>query len=277
MSILIPTEEDLLYPDSDGLPMAENTEQYQWIVIIKENLEILFANDDNVFIAADLFWYPVQVEEPPAPRQAPDVMVVFGRPKGRRGSYRQWLEADIAPQVVFEILSPSNKTPSGVRDMERKLRFYETYGVEEYYLYDPEQWILQGWQRTGEQLFSIAKVGDWSSPRLQIRLQWKPGQELQLFYPNGQKFLTSIELAEQAEQARQQAEQARQQAEQARQQAEQAQQQAAQAQQQLQQERQTRLAAIPRLRSLGLSTDQIAEALNLSTEEIRSLESALEQ
>ncbi len=39
---------------------------------------------------------------------APDVMVVFGRPKGRRGSYKQWQEDNIAPQVVFAILSPSN-------------------------------------------------------------------------------------------------------------------------------------------------------------------------
>ena len=36
-------------------------------------------------------------------------MVVFGRPKGYRGSYRQWEEGGIAPQVVFEILSPGNR------------------------------------------------------------------------------------------------------------------------------------------------------------------------
>lgn len=37
-------DEDVLYPDSDGKPMADNTEQYKWIFIIKENLEILFAD-----------------------------------------------------------------------------------------------------------------------------------------------------------------------------------------------------------------------------------------
>ncbi len=51
---------DIEYPDSDGKPMADNTEQYEWIVKIKENLEILFANSPNVFIAGDLLWYPVQ-------------------------------------------------------------------------------------------------------------------------------------------------------------------------------------------------------------------------
>ena len=83
-------DEDVLYPDSDGKPMADNTEQYKWIVIIKENLEILFADVNNVFIAADLLWYPVRSKV--ITPTAPDVMVVFGRPKGKRRSYRQWRE-----------------------------------------------------------------------------------------------------------------------------------------------------------------------------------------
>ncbi len=52
-------------------------------------------------------------------------MVAFGRPKGRRGSYRQWQEENIAPQVVFEILSPKNTKA----EMSRKLEFYDTYRV----------------------------------------------------------------------------------------------------------------------------------------------------
>ncbi len=60
------------YPDSDGNPMADNTEQYRWIVIIKENLEIMYADDPHVFIAGDLLWYPVRRSQK---RVAPDVMV----------------------------------------------------------------------------------------------------------------------------------------------------------------------------------------------------------
>jgi Uma2 family endonuclease len=37
-------------------------------------------------------------------------MVVFGRPKGDRGSYKQWEENNIIPQVVFEILCPGNRS-----------------------------------------------------------------------------------------------------------------------------------------------------------------------
>ncbi len=102
-----PIEPQLFYPDSDGKPMADNTVQYRWIVRLVANLRYLFK-EQTVFVAGDLLWYPQQVTVPPAPRQAPDAMVVFGRPPGERGSYKQWEEDNIAPQVVFEILSPSN-------------------------------------------------------------------------------------------------------------------------------------------------------------------------
>jgi len=72
------------YPDSNGQPMADNTIQYEYIVTLKGNLELLFADDPNVFVAGDLLWYPV--ENRPDIRQAPDTLVVFGRPKGHRGS-----------------------------------------------------------------------------------------------------------------------------------------------------------------------------------------------
>ncbi|WP_375467889.1 hypothetical protein [uncultured Nostoc sp.] len=87
MTIFEQIDPDLLYPDSDGKPMADNTEQYRWIVLIKENLEILFANNDNVLITGDLLWYPVR-SRLIAPT-APDVMVALGRPKQKRRSYRQ--------------------------------------------------------------------------------------------------------------------------------------------------------------------------------------------
>ena len=50
------------------------------------------------------------------------MLVVFGRPKGYRGSYRQWVEGGVAPQVVFEILSPGNR----LNEMIRKFKFYKS-------------------------------------------------------------------------------------------------------------------------------------------------------
>src|SRR5262245_65156474 len=117
----------VVYPESDGLPMADNTKQLRWIVVFYGNLAALFRAAQDVFVAADLFWYPV--EGHPEIRVAPDVLVAFGRPKGDRGSYRQWEEGDVPLTVVFEVLSPSNT----VMEMADKLAFDDESGVEEYY------------------------------------------------------------------------------------------------------------------------------------------------
>ncbi len=34
----------IIYPESSRKPMADNTQQFRWIVTIKENLEILYAD-----------------------------------------------------------------------------------------------------------------------------------------------------------------------------------------------------------------------------------------
>ena len=138
MNIYAPpvTAQEIVYPDSDGKPMAENTKQFRWIVTIQGGLDALFKDDPNVFVAGDLLWY--SVEGKPSIRLAPDAMVVFGRPKGDRGSYQQWREDGIPPQVVFEVLSPGNT----LGEMLEKLRFYERYGVEEFYIYDPDHGAL---------------------------------------------------------------------------------------------------------------------------------------
>jgi Uma2 family endonuclease len=175
------------YPDDDGNPMSDNTEQFRWIVMIKENLEIMYAAYMDVFVAGDLLWYPVEGNN--VMRYAPDVMVAFGRPKGRRGSYKQWEEGGIAPQVVFEILSPSNYQP----EMDRKRLFYETYGVEEYYSYDPDRLRLRGWIRQGDELEELPEMDGWVSPRMGIRFSFT-NKDLQIYRPDGQRFLSSVEL-----------------------------------------------------------------------------------
>ncbi|NET37349.1 MAG: Uma2 family endonuclease [Cyanothece sp. SIO1E1] len=204
MQQLVPEPDSHLeYPDSDGQPMADNTKQFRWIVMIKENLERLFVSETDVFVAGDLLWYPVEGDS--KCRQAPDVLVVFGRPKGDRGSYKQWQEAGIAPQVVFEILSPGNR--SG--EMLRKLNFYQLYGVEEYYLYDPDSNELTGLQRSGKALQLIADMQVWSSPRLGIRFQLTT-DTLEIYRPDGERFLTYVELADQLSTERTQRAQAQQ-------------------------------------------------------------------
>lgn len=187
------------YPDSDGRPIADNTQQFHWIQIIQSNLAALLADDPQVFVASNLLWYPI--EDSNTIRQAPDVMVVFGVPKGDRGSYRQWQENQVAPQVVFEILSPSHR----VGEMLKKQMFYNRYGVEESYIYDPDRHELAVLIRGAEgDLEPINDPQDWVSPRLGIRFQLDE-TTLTLLRPDGQPFSSLLEERQRADRERERA------------------------------------------------------------------------
>ncbi|GAA6616112.1 Uma2 family endonuclease [Scytonema sp. NUACC26] len=236
------TKTDIIYPDSDGKPMSDNTKQFRWITVIYYNLEWLFANESNVFVAGDLLWYPVEGNNKIC--IGPDVMVVFGAPKGDRGSYMQWKEGNIPPQVVFEILSPCNTQT----EMNKKLVFYDRYGVEEYYLYDPDKNDFSGWVRSSERLDVIDPVHNWVSPRLKIRFDLS-GNELLIYRPDGEPFVGYLEVSRRLEEVLQRAEQAEQRAEEERQRAEQAEQRA-------EEERQRAERLAQRLRELGIDPEQ---------------------
>lgn len=230
----------IIYPDSDGQPMSDNTKQFELIVLIKKNLDLLFSNDSNVFVAGDLLWYPVEGDN--KLRQAPDAMVVFGRPKGDRGSYKQWEENNIPPQVVFEILSPGNRL-----NALSKITFYERYGVEEYYFYDPDGLELVGLLCSGNELDVIEEMNDWVSPRLGIRFE-TTSDSLEIFTPSGERFLTYVELAQLMAQERQRADQERQRADEERQRAD-------EALSQLEQERQRYQALEALMRERGINLE----------------------
>jgi len=193
--------------------MAENTLQFQWIVTIEGGLDALFRNREDVFVAGDLLWYPVQGE--PTIRVAPDAMVVFGRPKGYRSSYKQWEEDNLPPRVVFEVLSPGNRH----HEMVRKFEFYRRYEVQEYYVYDPDNIELIGYLRQGDELVEIPTIEGWQSPLLGVRFELARG-ELRIIGPDGRAFATYLELVVQRDQEHQSAELERQAREQAQQRAE---------------------------------------------------------
>ena len=74
--------------------MADNTKQFRWIVVIQQNLEWLFADQETVFVAGDLLWYPVEGD--PKRRMAPDVMVVVWQTEGR-----SWLLSAMARRQTY--------------------------------------------------------------------------------------------------------------------------------------------------------------------------------
>lgn len=195
MSVLTPSPKpEVIYPESDGLPLSDNTRQFRWIMTIQGGLDAQYLNDENVFVAGNLLWYPVEGDN--KLRGAPDAFVVFGRPKGDRGSYQQWREDNIAPQVVFEVLSPSDRA----NILIAKFRFYEKYGVEEYYVYDPDANTLGGWQRINDRLEEVPSMAGWISPLLGITFDMS-GEELRILGKNGEVFVPTTEAIRQRDEA----------------------------------------------------------------------------
>jgi hypothetical protein len=208
---------------------------------------------------------------------APDVYVVFGVANRKRDNYKVWEEGGITPDFVLEITSETTKT----KDQETKPEIYRALGVTEYFQYDPSgdylNPILQGVRLINNQYEPIAANNIafdtlWLfSEVLGLELHIISG-ELRFRVPETGEFLKTHKeenlgrLAE--EQARLAAESAFQQSEQARLAAESA----------FQQSEQARLAAESTLRELvtqllnsGMSLEQVAQMMNLSTVEVRRL------
>jgi len=238
----------VVYPESDGKPIADNTRQFRWIVTIQGGFDAIYREKPNIFVAGDLLWYPVEGQ--PRIRQAPDVMIVFGRPKGERGSYQQWREGNIAPQVVWEVLSPGNTA----NEMTRKFSFYDRHGVEEYYIYDPDRGTLSGYLRVDDHLEEIDDIEGWISPRTHVTLLLNGGN-LVLLRPDGAAFASYLDLDYQRADAAMRADQERQRADHERQRADHERQRADQEYQRADNAEARAAALAARLRELGIDPD----------------------
>lgn len=217
--------------------MADNTLQFEWIVTLQGNLDLLFRDVPDIFVAGDHLIYPVEGE--PTNRQAPDVYVAFGRPKGHRGSYKVWEEGGVFPQAIFEVWSPHNRQ----QQMEDKREFYGRYGAEEYYIVYPDfPAHIDGWKSEGGKLVRIPELNGFVSPRLKIRFELKKGQ-VAVYGPDGDRFLNFVEQGAQAILEHERAEQERKKAEAEKRMAD------------AERERAAKLAA--RLRELGVDPDSV--------------------
>jgi Uma2 family endonuclease len=183
-----PRVAEVVYPESDGKPMADNTRQFRYIATLKGGFDAYYKHRDDVFVAGDLLWYPVEGDN--KTRFAPDVLIAFGRPPGDRGSYLQWRENGQSPDVLFEVLSPGNTK----KEMQAKFDAYERFGANEYYIYDPDNGTLEGWWRdeaTGR-LQAIEAMLPWKSPLCELRFHLE-GHHLVVTRPDGHVFLTPTE------------------------------------------------------------------------------------
>jgi len=166
--------------------LAYDTLQFEQIVLLKSGLDFELSKKEDFFVASDLIWYPEA--ENSGNQIIPDVMVVK-RPKSRRHAYRQWEEENVAPLVVFEVTSPTDNFTK----LLRKFKFYEVNGVQEFYLFNPENQVIEGWTRKGKELVEVQKMDGFKSPNLDIEFK-KNGREMEIFHTNGCKFETYAEI-----------------------------------------------------------------------------------
>lgn len=182
-------ETEIIYPSSDGEPLAES---YSHLYAILTTLEVLkqYLAGRQATVLADQFMYYAQGF--PRMRVAPDVMVIFDVAPGGRDNYKIWEEGQV-PKVIFEMTSEGTKN----KDQEFKKTLYEQLGVFEYWLFDPRgEWIsgqLKGY-RLEEDTYKL--ITDGRSEPLQLRLVVEG--EFIGFYreDNGEKLLIPDELAE---------------------------------------------------------------------------------
>lgn len=192
-----PVTRALAHPDRDGNPIAGNTVQFRWVMMLFNNLSAMFQDRNDVFIAGDHLCYPRNGH--PAVRPGPDVVVDFAR--GEHGPSRQGEEEDAPVTVAFEVLPPG----STAEEIAGKLTFHDGHGVEEYYVVDPWTNTLAVYLRGNGTLNRHHGDDGFRSPRLGITFD-ASGPELKLYYPDGRPFLTFEELAAQCDHDRREAE-----------------------------------------------------------------------
>lgn len=118
-------------PESDGKPMAETDRHRNVMVYVIEALEERFRAEHEVYVSGNIFLY-YRDEDHELKSISPDVLLVKGVEKKQRRIYNMEVEHK-APEVVFEMTSPSTKT----EDLGNKRFIYASLGVKEYYLFDP--------------------------------------------------------------------------------------------------------------------------------------------
>lgn len=123
------------YPTSDGKPTAETRIHLLAMILLLEALEDFFRGRTDVFVHCDQFWYWEKGNRKAV--IAPDLLVLTNtqpRDLRERACFFSWKEPKAAPAAVFEMAS--RKTWQG--DVKEKYERYQSLGVREYFIFDPE-------------------------------------------------------------------------------------------------------------------------------------------
>ena len=187
----------IVYPESDGKPMAETDRHRDLMIDFIQMLKHYFHDDDDVYVSGNLFMY--YEEGNPRKSISPDVFVVFGVPKKQRDTYLTWAEAN-TPDFVLEVASPNTFR----EDMGKKKDLYASLlAVKEYYIYDPLGQIVPSFigYRLIDGIYQEIEFVNDRLPSVVLGLELgEHGNVLRLYDPNTSQWLqTPPERAKDAE------------------------------------------------------------------------------
>ena len=129
MSVL-PLEQEIEYPTSDGQPMAETSLHRRVMNDLIGGLERRYADMPDIWAGGNLFF--CYEKGNPSACVAPDVLFAKGVKKWDRRNYLLW-EENVLPSLVAEITSRKTRR----EDRDEKKPLYESLGIEELILFDP--------------------------------------------------------------------------------------------------------------------------------------------
>ena len=188
----------IIYPTSDGKPMAETDLHRRLMTELIATLQGFYAAESQVYVSGNLL---LCYEEGNRRKHvSPDVFVVCGVPKHERENDLVWEEGH-SPRFVIELTSSSTRK----EDTGKKLELYrDVLKVREYFLFDPNEDYLtpamQGWRLVKGQYRPIRAVeGRLPSQTTRLHLE-RAGNELRLWNPETGAWLpTPAERADQAD------------------------------------------------------------------------------
>ena len=190
-----PSEADeVFYPETDGMPLADGHEQEPHFTDIMSTLRFHLEGSTTAVSGNTFVYY---VEGDPRRWVSPDCYVAFGvdvESIRRFNNYRVW-EVGKAPDFVLEIGSPSTAS----NDTGAKRELYASLGVKEYWRFDPTGGDHYGEPLVGEYLadgeyhrFDMSSEPDGvargHSPLLGLDLCWQEGR-LRFYDPEAGRWL----------------------------------------------------------------------------------------
>jgi Uma2 family endonuclease len=189
--------------DNDGVPLETDWHRGE-INLLVESLRHHFRLRNDFFAGGNMFIYYSVEQARNRDYRGPDFFYVDGVERNRdRRWWAVWDEGGRYPDVIVELSSPTTA------EVDRTVRFqlYErVFHTREYYCYDPDEQLLEGWRLNAEGSYQAIPaneqgwlrshelrlwLGTWFGKYLETETTW-----LRFYDDSRRPVLTAAETAE---------------------------------------------------------------------------------